>query len=175
MQYGSGYGRQLAHGCKLVNDDNGYAIGSVVFDAGNVAGCWRPPAGVGARGSDSTLRPSELSMMLDSSSGMTSGHSTTSRSFANAWLVTKILSSSGSRAMSTSNTGCRTGGIGCIGLGGPRHSCNIHIHHTQMNRLMRFTLLLLSYRAGLRHVRGVRPNRAADFRGAAILDRKNPV
>ena len=30
-------------------------------------------------------------------------------------------------------------------------------------------------RAGLRHVRGVRPNRAAKFRGAAILDTKNSV
>jgi len=29
-------------------------------------------------------------------------------------------------------------------------------------------------RAGLRHVRGVRPNRAADFRGSAILDQIRP-
>jgi len=82
MLYGCGNGP-----FRLTDDDNGYVIGSSVFCAGFVAGTlMREPADVGDSGSDRTLRPSELSTMLESSSGMDSWLATNTFCGAKSWL-----------------------------------------------------------------------------------------
>jgi len=47
-------------------------------------------------------------------------------------------------------------------------SCKLYVPHRTHSYSA--VMVISTARAGLRHVRGVRPNRAAKFRGAAISD-----